>query len=363
VSPALEKWKARALKVAPWIGYPIFYVFAFAVFAVATFPLDKVKERIVTSFNSKQRETNGHDELHIGDMTGYWLTGVKMSDVRLLSAAADPTQPPSELKVDEARVRLEILPLLIGNEDLDFHLSAFGGEVSGSYDLKGNNKVVEVELSGIDLSQVTALSGLIGLPIEGTLDGSVKLTMPEGKASKASGTIALEASNVAIGDGKAKLKGLYAPPKVVVGTLSIAGEAKDGTLKITKLAAGGKDIELQGDGRISMREQAMESLVDLSLRFKINDGYRNKNDVTKMLFGSPGSPIPPVIESLDPRVKASKRTDGFYGWQLRGPLGRLEPAPQGGGVAAPIGPGTPGGIPGAGPMPGVNPPRAPPPPP
>jgi type II secretion system protein N len=349
----MTKWKERAKKVAPWIGYPIFYVFAFAVFAVLTFPFEKVKERIVTSFNAKQRETNGHDELRIGDMTGYWLTGVKMTDVRLVSAPTDPSQPPSELKIEEARVRVALLPLLVGNQDLGFHLSAFGGEVDGSYDIKGKDKSIDVTLTGIDLSQVTPLTALVGLPVEGSLDGTVKLSLPEGKASKGNGSVAFEATNVAIGDGKAKLKGLYAPPKVVVGTLTLAAEAKDGTVKITKLAATGKDIELQGDGRIAMRELAMESICDVSLRFKINDGYRNKNDVTKMLFGAPGSPIPPVIESLDPRVKASKRADGFYGWQLRGPLGHIEPSPHGGAGGPAPAPsfGGSGGV--TGPMPGM----------
>jgi type II secretion system protein N len=343
-----NKWKERAKKIAPWIGYPVFYVFAFAVFAVLTFPFDKVKERVVTSFNAKQRETNGHDELRIGDMTGYWLTGVKMTDVRLVSAGSDPSQPPTELKIDEARVRMSVFPLLIGNQDLDFRLSAFGGEISGSYDLQGKDKSIDVELTGIDLSQVTPLAAMVGLPVEGSLDGTVKLTMPEGKASKGNGSIALEATNVAIGDGKAKIKGLYAPPKVTVGTLSLAADAKDGTVKITKLAAGGKDIELAGEGRIAMRELATDSICDVSLRFKINDAYRNKNEVTKMLFGAPGSNIPPTIEMMDPGVKASKRSDGFYGWQLRGPLGHIQPAPQGG-VAGPGGP-----MPLTGPIPGVG---------
>jgi type II secretion system protein N len=185
---------------------------------------------------------------------------------------------------------------------------------------------------------VAPLVELLGVPLEGKASGTVHLTLPEGKASKGSGSVSLEMKDVAVGDGKAKIKGALALPRVDVGSVSFAAEAKDGTLKITKLVAGGKDVELQGDGRINMRELATESLAEAQVRFKINDAYRNKNDITKSLFGAPGSNIPALFEMADPRIKQSKRADGFYAWTLRGPLGHLEfiPAGNGGSTMMPM---------------------------
>ena len=122
--------------------------------------------------------------------------------------------------------------------------------------------------------------------------------------------------------------------------------------RTTKLAASGKDLELQGEGRIGMRELATDSLADVAVKFKVNDGYRTKSDMTKTLFGAPGSNAAPLFD-LDPKVKQSKRPDGFYAWTIRGPLGRPEFIPAGGGGApggAPMMPGLtmPGG--GAGPV-------------
>jgi len=188
---------------------------------------------------------------------------------------------------------------------------------------------------------------MIGLPLQGKLTGTVKLTMPEGKPSKGSGDVSLEASDVTVGDGKAKLKGALALPKIDVGTLSLSAEAKEGSLKISKLAAGGKDLELQGDGRITMREAFGDALCDAQIRFKINDAYRTKNDVTKSLFGAPGSNAPALFELADPKIKQAKRADGFYGWTLRGPLSRLDFIPAGGSVV-----GGPAGVP-ASPVPGL----------
>ena len=94
-------------------------------------------------------------------------------------------------------------------------------------------------------------------------------------------------------------------------------------------------MEVQGDGRITMRDGASDSLCDAQVRFKINDAYRNKSDITKSLFGAPGSNAPALFELADPKVKQSKRADGFYGWTLRGPLGRLDFIPAGGGGLTP----------------------------
>jgi hypothetical protein len=51
--------KERLKKIAPWVAYPAFYFVALVLFAVLVFPYDKLKERIVGTFNGQQRATNG----------------------------------------------------------------------------------------------------------------------------------------------------------------------------------------------------------------------------------------------------------------------------------------------------------------
>jgi type II secretion system protein N len=161
--------------------------------------------------------------------------------------------------------------------------------------------------------------------------------MPEGKASKGSGNVDLKVDGTAIGDGKAKIKGTLALPRLVVGDLKFVAEAKEGILRITSFGAGGKDIELSGDGRIQMRELATESVCDVNVKFKINDAYRGKDDKTKALFGAPGSNAPALFELADAKVREAKQPDGFYAFHVRGLLGRPDFAPASGGGAAPPG--------------------------
>jgi type II secretion system protein N len=334
--------KERLKSLAPKIGFPIFYVLSLGVFASLTFPYDKLKERIVVTFNAQQRALGAQQELQIDELTSHFITGVKAKGVRLTSLNAEPGKPPVELKIDEARAKIALLPLLIGHHDVSFHLDAFGGEIDGEYDELGVDRAVEVELKGVDMGKVEPLTAMLGLPMEGKLSGTIKVSMPEGKASKGSGAAAFEATDVALGDGKAKLKGALALPRIVVGSLSFTGEAKEGVLKVTKLTAGGKDVELQGDGKVQMREMALESSCDVNVKFKVNDGYRTKSDVTKSLFGAPGSNAPALFDLADPKVKQAKRPDGFYAFHIRGLLGRPDFEPQGGGGGAGAGPGLKG---------------------
>jgi type II secretion system protein N len=316
-------------RYADLVLYPLFYLVCLLVFASLTFPYAKLKEHIAQSFNAQQRATAGQQELQIDSMSGHWLSGVHMKGVRLFVGSSEPGQPPQKIEVDEATLRYGILSSLFGSGDLTFDVFAFGGEVSGTYETHDKDQAVEVTLENIEVGRVEPLVSALGAPLQGKLGGTVKLLMPEGKASKGSGSVSLEVKDAVVGDGKTKIKGALALPPIIVGTIALAGDAKDGTLKISKLVAGGKDLDLQGEGRISMRELATDSLCDAQVRFKVNDGYRAKNDVTKSLFGAPGSSAPALLELADPRIKQSKRPDGFYAWTIRGPLGRPDLNPAG----------------------------------
>jgi type II secretion system protein N len=343
--------KERFLKYAKYagpVGYPLFYVVCLMLFASLTFPYRRLKEHVTASFNAAQGSSTPAQELQIDDMSGYWLSGIRMSGVTLLTAPAEPGKPPARLQIDEATVRYSLMPLLIGSSDVNFDVDAFDGEANGSFEVSGKDQTIDVTLDSMDVAKVEPLVSMLGVPLAGKLSGRIHLSMPEGKASKGVGSISLEIKGAAVGDGKAKIKNALALPRVDVGTLTFAAEAKDGVLKVTKFVAGGSDLELQGEGRITMRELATDSLSDLQVRFRINDAYRNKSEVTKSLFGAPGSNVPPLFELVDPKIKQSKRTDGFYAWSIRGPLGRLDFLPAGGGVApmAPLGSGFgPGRVP------------------
>jgi type II secretion system protein N len=334
--------KARLAKILPWVGYPAFYLFCLFIFAYWTFPYERLRDRIVAEFERQQHQSGGTQRLTIDSLGPYWLSGLYAKGVRIVMPpppGSDPDKRPAEIAIDEGHVRVSLLPLLVGRVSITFGAKAFGGNIDGFTTTSGDDRRLEVELDKVDLTNLDPIASMVGLPLVGTLDGKLDLTIPEQKLQKANGTIDVTIRDLAAGDGKAKIGGKLALPKLNVGELTLSGEAKDGVLKITKLAAAGQDLDLTADGKILLRDPTNESIADVYLRFKFADGYKNRNDMTKSLFGSPGSSMPALFE-LDPRVKQSKRSDGFYGWHMMGPLrdAQFNPAPAGsapGGLTVP----------------------------
>lgn len=330
--------KERLKRIAPYVGYPIFYFFCLVIFLSWTFPYEKVKERIVTTVNAQQRNSPHPQELQIDELDSWWFTGVKAKGVKLITPAADPTKPPTEIKIDEVRASISLLGLLVGNKDVSFKIDAFDGTIKGSFEDSGKERNVDVTFDGVDMSKVDAIATNIGFPLDGKLFGTLKLQLPEGKASKGNGNVALEVRDMFAGNAKELTVktplGPFTLPRLKVGNFTVNGEAKDGILKITKVGASGGDVEVNGDGRVQLREVATDAHLEVNLKFKINDGYRNKSEKTKMLFGAPGGKDKPMLE-MDPRMAKSKSADGFYGLKIGGTLAKPDPQPAGGGIAVP----------------------------
>ena len=138
----------------------------------------------------------------------------------------------------------------------------------------------------------------------------------------------MEITELALGDGKSKFRDQLAMPKLSVGTLYVSAEAKEGSLKIAKLGAAGKDLDFLGEGRIKVNDFLGDSAVESTFRFRVSDAYRGKSEVTTSLFGKPGSSIPGIVEIAEPRLRAARRLDGFYSFRVRGTIDRLEFTPD-----------------------------------
>lgn len=329
----MEKWKERLKQFGPKAGYPVFYLFSLVIFLSWTFPYEKLRDRIVTQFNAQQRTATHPQELQIDELDSSFLTGVKAKGVRIISPPTEPGKAPSVISIDEARARVSLLGLLIGNKDVSFRIDAFDGTIKGSFDDSGKSRDIDVEFDGVDVGRIDAIAANVGFPLDGKLFGTIKLTLPEGKASKGNGNIALEIKEMNAGNQKELTiktpMGPFTLPRLKVGNFTVNGEAKDGVLKLTKIAASGGDVDVTGDGKVQMRELATDAHLDVNLKFKINDSYRSKNDKTKLLFGAPGSKEKPMLE-MDPKMSRAKTSDGFYGLRVGGTLAKPDVQPGGG---------------------------------
>ncbi|MCC6527428.1 MAG: type II secretion system protein GspN [Polyangiaceae bacterium] len=343
-------------KIAKWTFYPVFYLVCLVFFAYLTFPFGKVKDRILAEFArseataARKPGSAGPMRLEIGELSGHLLSGVEVKDVRLhiprkhktaakaLEAAATDEPKESVVTLERGTLRVRILPLLAGRVRIDYDLQAFDGRLHGTFPYGGSSGDLLAELEHLDLSTVEPLAALLPVPLSGLGHGKVVLSPKEGKFSKAEGTVDLKVDDIVVGDGKAKVEGIALPP-ARIGTLSLTATAKEGVLTIDEFAAQGGDVEIIGEGKITIREPWNRSQLDLSLRFRFTDGYRDRDDTTRSLLGKPGDSFPPALEVGSPDMKRAKRDDGFYGFRVTGTLADPKFQPQGSAPARPAKPG------------------------
>lgn len=316
----------RTLQILRWVAYPAFYLFCLALFAHLTFPHDKLRERLVSEFNASQAGP-APSRLEVDDVSWYYLTGIEAEGVRWIrpaspAAAVDGNKgAPAKAKVlslDHVHATMSLLRWLFGTTSVSFGAEGLGGEADGHYLDSGDEREVELELEEINVGQ-TPLTGVVGLPMTGTLKATLELQMPERNLGKANGKLDLAIEGLTIGDGKAKIRNTIALPPLNVGHLELSAEATDGKLEIKRFSANGPDLQLTLDGQIRLRDPFDASLAELGITFKFSDAYKNKNDLTRGLFGAPNSPVPGVFD-LDPHMKRAKGPDGSYGFRVSGLL-------------------------------------------
>lgn len=358
---------ARLLRIAKWVGYPLFYLTCLLLFIYATFPFDQLRDRIVAEFDKQQAKAKRRPgeqpmKLQIDELDGYWVTGVELTGVRLIippkaelpgakkkggfgsfggggeKADAEPPKA-TELFIDHATARVQLWSLLTGDVKIDFDAEAFGGTLEGTVPAMAGAGDVDVKFDGVQLGRITPLADLLeGIPVFGLASGQVQLTPREKKFSKADGRIEIQIAGLKLGKKIKNEEGQFedvvaiqgmSVPSIQAGTLVIQGDVANGLLTFSEFTGRGRDFELVGEGKLKLSDIWDRSTIDAFLKFKFTDEYRGSSDATIALLGKPGASGRPLVEMPGSPLGRAKAEDGFYRFQLKGPLGRLKPRPAG----------------------------------
>jgi type II secretion system protein N len=321
----------RIRRILAWVGYPAFYLACLMVFAYVSAPWDRLKNAFTTGFNS-----GSPLRMEIEKLSWSWhFPGIAASGVKFIGtapAAPDASgkpRPAPEYVVDDMYARVSVFPLLWGTTKIGFSLDGFGGGIGGMLKNASEDREFELEFDDVDAGKMPYLTEFVGAPVAGTVSGKIELKLPQGKLTTAEGTISLHIVDFAVGDGKSKIRDTIALPRLNAGKLDLEAEVTEGNVKITQFSTQGTDLELVSDGRIRLMDRMESSLAEINIRYKFSEAYKNKDDMTRGLFGAPNSNVPGLMD-LDPKVKMARRDDGFYAWHVTGPLSSLNFQPAGG---------------------------------
>ena len=326
---------ARKLKYIKWVGYGFAYLLAFVLFAYISFPYERLRQYVVSTYNATQTAAS-QNRLEIDSLTWSWrFPGLVAEGVRLVvppppAAEGEKPAPPRYLEANEVFFSASTLALLSGAREASFGAEALDGDISGWASDSSTGRKLELQLDGVNPGAIPQLASTVGLPLAGSLSGHISLDIPEGNFSKAEGTVDLSAEDLVLGDGKAKIQNTIALPELHMGAFVLKAQVSGGRLKIDECTAQGRDLDLALTGNIRLRPKLENSIADLELKFSFAEKYRNQSDMTKAIFGQPESKIPGLFDTVT-TSHITKHDDGSYGARLAGTLARLTPRPLAGG--------------------------------
>jgi len=316
-------------RVLRWAGYSAFWMVCFVLFAYWSFPYDRVKDFLIQEVERPMgpgdRRVSSGVQLSIDELSPSFVTGVDLEGIRYTKLAEDPEEEPSEIEIDEASVRVSLLSLLTGGLGLSYDLSVGDGTIEGEFEQSETSQHIVAEIADVQLLSLGVIRDLIGLPVSGTLAGTIDLTVAE-EASENSGSVSLSIEDLLIGDGEAKFpiggmsEGLTIE-QIEAGTLTLELDVEEGVAEVREFSSDGADLHLGAGGNVRLAQPLERSRMDLLLRVHFTDTYQNKSEHTTRLF---------TAMELAPQVRPARTSDGALQYRVSGTFGgRLGTRPAG----------------------------------
>lgn len=267
------------------LGYGAFALVAFIAFFFLTFPYGALRRRLV------QEAADQGYALRVGRLRP-GLRGITATQIQLSKALGGSMSPElrsvvvgdgplagveglgEPLAIRSLALRPTLLPLGVA-----FHAELLGGTLRGA---AGGLRTLQVELQGVDLDlSRDNLPSFLEVDLEGKLEGSLSLTIPQAQGrpagpdfSQTDGQVSLNGKALVVKGGKLTVPVYGQPTKVDLPTINLG--ALEARMRFEKglgtaeaLGAKGEDLELQGSGTIKLARQTDLSELGLDLKLRV----------------------------------------------------------------------------------------------
>jgi type II secretion system protein N len=302
-------------KMLKWAGYPAFFLVCFVFFAYKTFPYDRLSDRLV-----HEARARGY-EVEIIDLTHSGLTGLTFENMRIVLPGEEGS-PPLDVIFDELTVGTSFFSLLSDTKSFSFDAELAGGEAAGDFAIGQDSMELEAEIEAIDLGAIPALREFTKVPVTGTLNAEIDLSMPS-EVAESTGSVELTIDALNLGDGETQLDipgwGGLTLDRADAGNLELVATIEEGFANIERATSHGRDLQLDAVGKIRLLRPMKRSELNLMVRVKIEDAYKEKS-----------AKVATMLELASSGLKSAMTSDGAIQYTIAGSAGgRLRPRPAG----------------------------------
>jgi type II secretion system protein N len=302
-------------KILTWAGYPVFFLLCFVFFAYKTFPYDRLAERL-----AEEARVRGY-EIEIIDLTHSGLTGLTFEKLRVVLPAEEGS-PALDVIFDELTVSASLFSLMSDTKSFSFDAELAGGDAQGGVSLGANSMELEAEIEDVDLGAIAALRRFTQLPMTGTLNAEIDLSMPS-EVAESTGNVMLTIDALNLGDGKTQLDipgwGGLTLDRADAGNLELVVTIEEGIATIDTAKSHGQDLKLDAIGKVRLARPMKRSELNLMVRVKIEDVYKERS-----------AKVATMLELASSGLKSAMTPDGAIQYMIGGSAGgRLRPRAAG----------------------------------
>lgn len=290
-----------------------------------TFPDDLALKRLQWEIQDRSRDEWA---LAASDLDLWMFTGVSLDDATLYKVKksrfrrnADNEKPPeinAFLHFDRLRARLQPSALLQRGLMVSYNADLYGGALSGSAGVVGDEQRIAAELEGLDLGQVPMAGDgwTIALSGRANLDTDLTLNSEEVKESKGHLDLSFDQLGLVSGD----MMGLKLEP-MAFSKAKLGMEVADGVAKVTEGTFTADQLELVVSGDITLAKELRRSRLRLALVLTLGENLDK-------------------LAHFVPTMNEARQEDGSYHFTYAGTpgLARLRPDRAGSrGTSGPLG--------------------------
>ncbi len=277
--------------------YSVWFFFVFFVSVYLSLPLDQVKPKGVDAVEVqlgrdspvKVGRHGTNPEFSLGKLKPWRLSGAEATrvHVQLASRNADPGVA---FDFDEVRVRAGILSLLTDELEVTFDIELYDGNASGTVLLDkeavlsgkagvGALRAIDAEITGVKLDKFGPLLAKLGVPVTGSIDGTIDLHLGAEPNNEGEGSIDLKVSRVTLGPGELKVYGPITTdiPLIDVGELVVKLPIKEGKGKTEAFDLEGRDGNAKAELELTLSKRLDSSRMDMTGSFLISEKFLKDN--------------------------------------------------------------------------------------
>lgn len=275
----------RARLAARIAGYVLLGLVTFVYALHYTFPYGRVQDRVVEMLASKY-------EVKIGGVErSKFVPGrFALTSVTLRSRPSVAGQPVTTMFFQRIEIDVAFLPLIGGKAEIGVDVSTGNGGMTGTVKASKQSLDVDLKMTRFPLATLPGISDAVGLPLGGAGDGHVRLALPKGDWSKATGNVRLTCTvGCTVGDGVARV---YPKAKREADQLMVKDGIPVETINVTRFVLGlsiakgvakkevfefeSPDGEIELAVSIKLAKKWDDSVITGCIRYKCEPDYQRR---------------------------------------------------------------------------------------